>query len=148
MSLPTTHCIKMAAVVGRRYRLRCNFVLFILAVGHHQVTVLHVDQDVAAVGDLSRKEGSADARFELVLEVAFERPRAVDGIVGDFGDVVPGRIGNVAAGYADPSGALHRSLVSKLDDRLDFLESERLEEDDIVHPIQEFRSEMAAQLAP
>ena len=78
------------------------------------------------------------------MEVAFERPGAVDGVVPLAGDVFAGGIGEVEGDAALGETAAQLS-EEQVHDLLDLVQRERLEENDLVDPVEEFGPEMAAE---
>ena len=96
------------------------------------------------VGDFAGDELAGERGLDGTLKESFQRTRAIDGIVAFAGKVFLGGIGQVEGDVAvGEAGAQDREL--QFHDLFDVGERERLEEDGVVHAVQEFGAEVRAQ---
>ncbi len=86
-----------------------------------------------------------NAGLQVVLQVALERPGAIDRIVGGLGDEGTGRLGQLQTEFAvqQPLAQLATCRSTTL---FDLLQGQRLEQHDIVDPVEKLGAEGAAQL--
>src|SRR5947199_4729825 len=104
---------------------------------------LELDRHAAVVAHVAGQDLARQRRLNMPLEEALERPGAIDRVVALEGDVFLGGVAqfqfNVA--FGEPGA---QQLELQLDDAFDFGKRQRLEEDEFVRAIEEFRPEMGA----
>ena len=114
---------------------------------HPQLVVLDIDRQGRAGTDLSSDDRSADASLELMLQIAFERSRSVDGVEAGASD-------ELASFFRQFEGHTQfRQSPAKIghlevDDLLELCQGQRFEEDDVVDAVEKLGPELPPAAPP
>ena len=111
-----------------------------------QIRAVTVDGHAAAIQQVAADDHGRQFVFYVLLQITFDRSCAVLRIVRLFGDQLLGRIGHGQLHFS-VSQSLFDTLERKVDDLLNLFQSQRAEYDDIVHTVEEFRSEVVLQFS-
>src|SRR5882672_587017 len=104
-----------------------------------------IDENGLAVTDFAFQDAASERRFDLALDRAFERARAVIRVVARADQMRARGVGQLQFDVAFGQ-ALSQPVELYLDDLFEALFRERVEDDDLVHAVQEFGPEVAAHL--
>src|SRR5207249_2791360 len=108
---------------------------------HDELALFGVDHDGVALTELAVQNGHRERILNPTLDHALERPGAVGRVVALVRDELQSHRGEL---QADPPlrQSLPQSLELDVDDRLDLFTAQRLEDDDLIDAIEEFRTEV------
>ncbi len=107
----------------------------------HDPAVFDVDDDVVPLAKLTLEHAHGEGVEHPALNRALER----SGSVGRFVSLVDEHaLGCIGKGYVNLPifQASHQPTKLNVDDLLEMLAAERVEEDDLVNPVQELRAEV------
>ena len=105
-----------------------------------KLAIFHVDRDRFAGENAASQDLFRDERFDRVLDIPAQRPRAELRVVRRVDDELLGRICQLAAQLLVGKTAVER-VDLQIDDARDIVLRERLIEDDLVEPVEKLRAE-------
>ena len=117
---------------------RCGRISGILS--DDKLVVLYIDRDRLAGKDAAGQDLLRNERFDRVLDIPAQGPRAELRVIGRVDDELLGAIRELAAQLLIRESLIER-IDLQVDDARDICLRERLIEDDLVEPVEKLRAE-------
>ena len=121
-----------------------NPLLFLARATERKISVLNVDGDPIAVGELATEDCVGQFVLQAMLNDSLQRASSVNRIVTLFGELLSSRIGDVQR-KAVVFDSLFQPNELQVYDLSDFVSRQRMEHDDFVNTVKELGQEFFSQ---